>query len=90
MLPLARPMIATTVVLQFMWTWNSFFTPLVLTLNDPDLRTLTVGMYSFVGEYNADWTGLTAAALISIVPILVLFLALQRYFIAGLTGSVKS
>lgn len=90
MLPLAKPMIATTIVLQFMWTWNSFFTPLVLTLNNPDLRTLTVGMYAFVGEYNTDWTGLTAAALISIVPVLVLFLALQRYFIAGLTGSVKS
>ncbi len=90
MLPLAKPMIATTVVLQFMWTWNSFFTPLVLTLNNPDLRTLTVGLYAFVGEYNTDWTGLTAAALISIVPVLVLFLALQRYFIAGLTGSVKS
>ncbi len=41
-------------------------------------------------EYNTDWTGLTAAALISIVPILILFLLLQRYFIAGLTGSVKS
>ena len=90
MLPLAKPMIATTIVLQFMWTWNSFFTPLVLTLNNPDLRTLTVGMYAFVGEYNTDWTGLTAAALISIVPVLVLFLSLQRYFIAGLTGSVKS
>lgn len=90
MIPLAKPMIATTIVLQFMWTWNSFFTPLVLTLNNPDLRTLTVGMYAFVGEYNTDWTGLTAAALISIVPVLVLFLALQRYFIAGLTGSVKS
>jgi len=90
MLPLAKPMIATTIVLQFMWTWNSFFTPLVLTLNNPDLRTLTVGMYAFVGEYNTDWTGLTAAALISIVPVLVLFLALQRFFIAGLTGSLKS
>jgi ABC-type glycerol-3-phosphate transport system permease component len=90
MMPLAMPMVATTVVLQFMWTWNSFFTPLVLTLNNPDLRTLTVGMYAFVGEYNTDWTGLTAAALISIVPILILFLLLQRYFIAGLTGSVKS
>jgi multiple sugar transport system permease protein len=90
MLPLAKPMIATTIVLQFMWTWNSFFTPLVLTLNNPDLRTLTVGLYAFVGEYNTDWTGLTAAALISIVPVLILFLALQRYFIAGLTGSVKS
>jgi multiple sugar transport system permease protein len=90
MLPLAKPMIATAVVLQFMWTWNSFFTPLVLTLNNPDLRTLTVGMYAFVGEYNTDWTGLTAAALISIVPILALFLALQRYFIEGLTGSVKN
>lgn len=90
MLPLAKPMIATAVVLQFMWTWNSFFTPLVLTLNRPELRTLTVGMYAFIGEYDTDWTGLAAAAIISIVPILVLFLLLQRYFIEGLTGSVKS
>jgi ABC-type glycerol-3-phosphate transport system permease component len=90
MLPLAKPMIATAVVLQLMWTWNSFFTPLVLTLNNPELRTLTVGMYAFVGEYNTDWTGLAAAALISIVPILAVFFLLQRYFIAGLTGSLKS
>lgn len=90
MLPLAKPMIATAVVLQFMWTWNSFFTPLVLTLNNPDLRTLTVGIYAFIGEYSTDWTGLTAAALISIVPILLVFIALQRYFIEGLTGAVKS
>ena len=89
-LPLAKPMVATTIVLQFMWTWGSFFTPLVLTLSRPELRTVTVGMYSFVDEARADWTGLTAAALISIVPILILFVFLQRYFIHGLTGSVKS
>lgn len=90
MLPLAKPMIATAVLLQFMWTWSSFFTPLVLTLNNPDLRTLTVGMYAFVSEFSTDWTGLTAAALISITPILILFLSLQRYFIEGLSGSVKN
>jgi multiple sugar transport system permease protein len=89
-LPLAKPMIATATVLQFMWTWNSFFTPLVLTLNNPALRTLTVGMYTFVSEFTTDWTGLTAAALISLTPIITLFVFLQNYFISGLTGAVKS
>ena len=47
MLPLAKPVIATTFILQFINTWNSFFIPLVFTIHRPDLRTLGVGMYSF-------------------------------------------
>lgn len=89
MLPLAKPVVATTIILQFMSSWNAFLQPLVLTLSRPDLRTLAVGMYAFRGEYSTDWSGMAAAATISLAPIVATFLFLQRYFIEGIAGSVK-
>lgn len=89
MLPLSKPILATTIVMQFMWTWNSFFTPLVFTLNNPDLRTLSVGMFSFIGEYASDYTGLAAAATISILPIVTVYIMMQKYFVEGIAGAVK-
>ncbi len=89
MLPLAKPVIATTVILQFMASWNSFFLPLVLTLSRPNLRTLGVGMYAFQGEYYSDWAGMAAAATLALLPIIVVFLLLQRYFVEGIAGAVK-
>jgi raffinose/stachyose/melibiose transport system permease protein len=89
MLPLAKPVVATTIILQFMASWNAFLQPLVLTLSRPDLRTLAVGMYAFRGEYSTDWSGMAAAATISLAPIVITFLLLQRYFIEGIAGSVK-
>ncbi|ANE45909.1 sugar permease [Paenibacillus swuensis] len=89
MLPLAKPIIATTAIMQFMWSWNAFLMPLTLTLSKPELRTLGVGMFQFVGENTMDWTGMAAAASISLVPILAVFIMLQRYFIEGVAGAVK-
>jgi ABC-type glycerol-3-phosphate transport system permease component len=89
MLPLAKPVMATVIIMQVIATWNSFLLPLVLTLSRPDLRTLAVGIYAFRGEYFIDWSGMAAAATISIVPIVVIFLFLQRYFVEGIAGSVK-
>jgi multiple sugar transport system permease protein len=89
MLPLAKPVIATAVIMRFMWSWNAFFIPLVFTLGKPELRTLGVGMYAFVAEYATDWTGMAAAATISLIPIIAVFLALQRYFVEGVAGAIK-
>jgi raffinose/stachyose/melibiose transport system permease protein len=89
MLPLAKPVIATTIILQFMSSWNAFLQPLVLTLSRSDLRTLAVGMYAFQGQYSTDWSGMAAASTISLAPIIIVFLFLQRYFIEGIAGSVK-
>ncbi|MEF2244334.1 MULTISPECIES: carbohydrate ABC transporter permease [unclassified Paenibacillus] len=89
MLPLSKPIFATTAILQFMWAWNSFLLPLVFTLNKPELRTLGVGMYQFVGEHSIDWTGMAAAATISLLPIIIIFVAFQRYFVEGVAGAVK-
>jgi len=61
----------------------------VLTLSTPNLRTLGVGMYSFQGEYFNDIAGMAAAATIALVPIIVVFLLLQRHFVEGIAGAVK-
>jgi ABC-type glycerol-3-phosphate transport system permease component len=90
MLPLAGPVTATVVVLTFLATWNAFLLPLVFTFSRPDLRTLAVGMQAFVGENSVDWPGMAAAATLSLIPIVALFLFLQRYFFEGIAGAVKS
>lgn len=89
MLPLSKPIIATTAILQFMWAWNAFLIPLVFTLSKPDLRTLGVGMYQFIGEHSIDWTGMAAGASISLLPVIIVFLVFQRYFVEGIAGSIK-
>lgn len=90
MLPLAKPVIGTVALLNFIAAWNAFFIPLVFTLARPDLRTLGVGMYSFYGQYTTDWTGLAAGAFISLLPIIAVFLLLQRTFVEGIAGAIKS
>lgn len=90
MLPLAGPVTATVGVLTFLSSWNAFFVPLVFTFSRPDLRTLAVGMLAFRGEHSTDWSGLAAAATLSLVPVVILFAFLQRYFLEGVAGAVKS
>ncbi len=90
LLPLARPVIGTVALMNFVFAWNAFFVPLVFTLGAPELRTLGVGMFSFFGQEGTDWTGLAAGACISTVPIVIVFLFLQRTFVEGIAGAVKS
>ncbi|SEE28253.1 carbohydrate ABC transporter permease [Ruania alba] len=89
MLPLAMPVSATVFIFNFIGAWQAFLIPLVFTLGAPELRTTGVGMYSFFGENSIDWTGLAAGAVISVVPIIIVFLFMQRYFIEGIAGAVK-
>lgn len=88
-LPLAKPVTATAVILQFMHSWNDFLLPLVLTLTRPELQTLAVGVYALRNDYFADWGVMTAASTIAMIPIIVLFLFLQRYFVESIAGAVK-
>lgn len=89
MLPMARPVTATVAIFSFIGAWNAFLAPLVFTLNNPDLRTIGVGIYAFFGENNIDWAGLAAASVISVLPVIAVFLWLQKYFIEGIAGSIK-
>lgn len=90
MFPLAKPIMVTVVIMQFIWTWNSFLLPLIITLNNPSIRTLAVGLYALRGENVVDWTGIAAGASIAILPVIVIFVALQKYFVDGIAGAVKS
>ncbi|WP_235019879.1 carbohydrate ABC transporter permease [Ruania rhizosphaerae] len=89
MLPLAWPITATVIILTFLFAWNVYLLPLVFTLSEPALRTLAVGMSAFIGEYSTDWSGLAAAAMISLVPVMAIFITLQRKFVDSIAGAVK-
>lgn len=89
MLPMTGPVTATTVILTFMGAWNNFMIPLVFTFGAPELRTLPVGMMAFQSVNETDWSGMAAAGTISLVPIVVVFLCLQKYFINGIAGAIK-
>ncbi|GCE24866.1 sugar ABC transporter permease [Dictyobacter alpinus] len=90
MFPLAGPMLATVALFTFIGAWNSFFIPLVFTLGVPELRTLAVGMYAFIGQNSTNWTYLTAGSVITLAPIMIVFVFLQRYFINGVAGAIKA
>jgi raffinose/stachyose/melibiose transport system permease protein len=89
-IPMSGPMIATVALFTFMNTWNDFLISLVFTLSRPELRTLAVGMYAFVGQASRDWTLLCAAATISILPIIFIYVLLQERFTEAFAGAVKS
>jgi multiple sugar transport system permease protein len=86
MLPLAGPALAAVAILEFQGSWNSLFWPVVI-LQDPSQWTLPIGITAFHGEYQTNWPPLMAASVIAIVPIMVLYVFFQRYFIAGVAAA---
>ncbi|HEX6179246.1 MAG TPA: carbohydrate ABC transporter permease [Thermoanaerobaculia bacterium] len=88
-LPLARPVLVTLAIFTFMNMWNDFMWPLII-LTDDDKHTLPVAIANLSGEHIADVELMMASSVLTVTPVLVLFLALQRYYIAGLmAGGVK-
>lgn len=88
-MPLARPILATLAIFTFMTTWNDFMWPLIV-LSDQSRYTLPVSIASLVGEHAQDVELMMAGSVVTVLPVLILFLVLQRYYIAGLmAGSVK-
>ena len=88
-LPLIRPAVATVTVLHAIGIWNEIILPTIY-LTNQDFYPITRGLIVFEGQYGSDWPGLAAAVLMLMLPMLVLFMFLQRYIIGGLTsGAVK-
>ncbi|HDN67662.1 MAG TPA: carbohydrate ABC transporter permease [Firmicutes bacterium] len=91
-LPLAKPVLATVAILTFMGTWNAYMLPLAFTMARPELRTLPVGLVAFQSgfAFSVNWPLLCAGAAISIVPVIALYVFLQRYFVSGIaTAGLK-
>jgi multiple sugar transport system permease protein len=86
MLPLAGPALAAVGILTFQGTWNALFWPAVL-LQDKTQYTIPIGIANFIGAYQTNWPPLMAASVLAIVPILVIFVVFQRYFVAGIASA---
>lgn len=84
MLPLSKPALATLGIFVFMWSWNDFLWPLVIT-NSLEMKTLPLGLAYFLGQYTVYWNLLMAGTTIVLVPVLLVFFFAQRYFIEGIT-----
>jgi ABC-type glycerol-3-phosphate transport system permease component len=89
-LPLSWPGLATIAVYTFMRVWNEFLVALIFT-SDETVQTLQVGLTNFaLSRYRTSWEMITSGSIVSVIPIVIFFIFLQRYFIKGLTsGSVK-
>jgi multiple sugar transport system permease protein len=88
MLPLAMPAMAALAILQFQGTWNDFFWPLILFgQGNPDHYTIQLGLAELHFQYTSLWPQISGGAIIAILPVLVIFLVFQRFFISGVVSS---
>jgi len=90
MLPLSLAVLTTLFLLSFLFHWSNFLWHLVVNTPDSDKLTIPVGLALFRGQYKMDWEKMMAASSCAIIPIVILFLIAQKFFIEGLTaGAVK-
>jgi alpha-1,4-digalacturonate transport system permease protein len=82
MLPLARPIILTLAIFSFQWRWNDFLWPLII-LNDPNQFTLQIGVASIVGAQNVNWSVLLGASVLSMLPLIAIYLVFQKYVMSA-------
>jgi multiple sugar transport system permease protein len=85
-MPLAGPAIAALATFVSLNSWNDFLWPLIIT-NSPEMRTLPVGLSTFQGQYKTDWNLLMAGSVIAMLPVLLVYMIGQRWFIRGITLS---
>ncbi len=88
LLPVVRPSLATVAIFTFVTQWNDFLWPSLM-LQTMDHKTLTVGLAALQGMFSSDFRGTAAGVTMTVIPILIFFVALQKYFVRGLTGAVK-
>jgi multiple sugar transport system permease protein len=83
--PLAKPAIAAVALFQFLYSWNDFFSPLLFLIQDPDKWTLSLALSEFRSQYHVEWNLTMAAAVLFVMPVIILFFLAQRAFIEGVT-----
>jgi len=88
-LPTSKPIIATITIFSFMWRWNDYLWPLIV-ITDNKLQTMQQALANFVGQLQINWSSLLAMTTISMIPVIIVFIFFQRFFLAGMTaGAVK-
>ncbi|MEF2968463.1 carbohydrate ABC transporter permease [Paenibacillus sp. M1] len=86
MLPLSKPALSTLTIFTFVSTWNDFLGPMIY-LTKTELKTIQIGLRMFISQYSAEYGLIMAASVISIIPVLIVFLGLQKYFVQGIASS---
>jgi multiple sugar transport system permease protein len=84
--PLSGPVLATLAIFVFQGTWNEFLWPLVVTTSE-QVRTIPVGLAAFVGQYSTAWGQLMAGSVIALLPVLIIYVLGQNWFVKGITLS---
>lgn len=86
MLPLSKPALSTLVIITAVNTWNDFLGPLIY-LTKTELKTIQIGLRMFISQYSAEYGLIMAASVVALIPVLIVFLALQKYFVQGVASS---
>lgn len=84
--PIAKPVLAVLTIFSFMWRWNDFLWPL-LVINNPKLYTVQLAIANFNGQFAVDWNSLLAMAVVTMIPVLIIFLIFQKHFVKGMVIS---
>ncbi|ANL31548.1 sugar ABC transporter permease protein (plasmid) [Rhizobium phaseoli] len=86
MLPLSKPALSTLTIFTFVSTWNDFLGPMIY-LTKTELKTVQIGLRMFISQYSAEYGLIMAASVVALVPVLIVFLALQRFFVEGIAST---
>jgi multiple sugar transport system permease protein len=86
MLPLSKPALSTLTIFTFVTTWNDFLGPMIY-LTKTELKTIQIGLRMFISQYSAEYGLIMAASVVALIPGLVVFLALQRFFVEGVAST---
>jgi len=86
MLPLSKPALSTLVIFTFVTTWNDFLGPMIY-LTRTELKTIQIGLRMFISQYSAEYGLIMAASVVALIPVLIVFLSLQRFFVEGVAST---
>jgi multiple sugar transport system permease protein len=86
MLPLSKPALSTLIIITFVNTWNDFLGPMIY-LTRTELKTIQIGLRMFIAQYSAEYGLIMAASVVALIPVLIIFLLLQRYFVQGVAST---
>jgi multiple sugar transport system permease protein len=85
-IPMVKPSLATLAIIKFLWTWNEFFWPFIITSTE-EMKVVTIGLTSFTNQYFTEYHLMTASAMISVLPLVIAFLFLQKWIVKGIAMS---
>ena len=86
MLPLSKPALSTLTIFTFVATWNDYLGPLIY-LKSQEKKTIQLGLKMFISQYSSDYGLIMAGSVLSLIPVLIVFLSLQKYFVQGVASS---